>query len=175
MINKYSGVTLVVIAILSLFASWTIYKKYTKNFYAPQNKTVDSRKLINDIQIKKEAFTSLKVMNEVIDKLGQSRESTDKNISIALAPYKNIDERPVIEQPTDLEKKKKFAANICRQARRLDVSMSFVADEDSYAVISDKFVRVGQKVANKFKVTGIKPEKITVKKSGIYCTVKVAS
>jgi hypothetical protein len=173
MINKYSGITLVLIATLSLLVSWTMYKKYTKNFYIPKPTIVDSRKLLQKVQIKKESFTNLTIMNQVVDRLVQNRGSTLQSDSIALSPYRDIEERPILEQPTDLEKKKRFAANICRKAKRLQVSMSFVADNDRYAVVADKFVRIGQKAGDKFKVTGIDSDKITVRKSGINCTVKV--
>lgn len=174
MINKYSGIILVAIAILSLFASWMMYKKYTKNFYVSQATTVDSRELLKKVQIKKESFDNLKVMSEVVDRLSQNKADTEENISIALSPYSDIKERPIIALPTDLEKKKRFAANVCRQANKLEISMSFVTDNDRYAVIADKFVREGGVVGKNYKVMNIYNDKVKLSKSGVNCLVKVS-
>jgi hypothetical protein len=56
----------------------------------------------------------------------------------------------------------------------MKVSMSFVADDDKYAVISDKFVREGEMVGKKYKVISITTDKIKLRKNGVNCVVKVS-
>ncbi len=174
MINKYTGITLILLAILSIVASWMIYKKNTKGFYVPQNNSLNSQQLIRDIQIKPAAFNSLKVMNDVVDTFSNIQESEENNQSIALSPIKGKQKRSVIEMPTDKDKQKRIAANICWHARKMKVSMSFVTDEDKYAVIADKFVREGEFVGKKYKVMSITTDKVKLKKRGVSCMVKVS-
>ncbi|MCF6300908.1 MAG: hypothetical protein L3J52_07310 [Proteobacteria bacterium] len=173
MINKYSGIILILLAIVSLTASWTIYKKQTKNFYVSSRNTLDSQQLIRNIEIKPEAFESLQVMNDVVDKLSQSRVAGSHNISIAMSPFSNKEKRPLIEALTEKEKQRRMALRICDQARRMDVTMSFITEEDKYAVIADKFVREGQVIGSKFKVLSIDQNTIKVKKHGVQCDIKI--
>lgn len=174
MINKYSGITLVLLALLSIVGSWMMYKKYTKTFYVSSGNSLDSQQLIRDIQIKPEAFASLKVMEGVVETLSQPPQLVDDNYSIALSPVKGKEKRQVLEMPTDLDKQKRMAANICWRARQMNVSMSFVAEDDKYAVISDKFVREGEMVGKKYKVISIATDKIKLRKNGVNCVVKVS-
>jgi hypothetical protein len=173
MINKYSGITIIVLVIVSILGSWMLYKKQTKNFYVSNHNTIESQQMIRQIKIKPEAFESLKVMNDVIDKLSQSRVATNTNISIAMSSFENKEKRPLVEVPSAKEKQRLLARRICRQARRLNVSMSFVSSDDKYAVIADKFVREGQLINGKFKVVGINIDKVKVQKQGISCNIKV--
>lgn len=164
---------MILLAIVSLLGSWTMYKKQTKNFYAPTRNTLDSQQLIRNIEIKPEAFESLQVMNDVVAKLSQSRVTSGHNISIAMSPFANKQKRPLVEVLTEKDKQRRMARRICQQARRLNVTMSFVTQEDKYAVIADKFVREGQLVGSKFKVITIDRDKIIVKKSGVKCNIKI--
>ncbi|MCF6317721.1 MAG: hypothetical protein L3J83_00325 [Proteobacteria bacterium] len=174
MINKYSGIGIILLAIVSLVASWTMYKKQTKNFYAPTRNTLDSQQLIRNIEIKPEAFESLQVMNDVVAKLSQSRTTSGNNISIAMSPFANKEKRPLVAALTEKDKQRRMARRICQQAKRLNVTMSFVTQEDKYAVIADKFVREGQIVGNKYKVMSITTGKVKLRKRGVSCTVKVS-
>ena len=174
MINKYTGITLILLAVLSIIASWMIYKKNTKNFYVSPNNSLNSQQLIRDIQIKPAAFNSLKVMNDVIDTFSNTQEPTEDNQSIALSPIKGKQKRTIVEMPSDKNKQKRIAANICWNARKMKVSMSFVTSEDKYAVIADKFVREGETVGNKYKVISITTDKVKLKKRGVNCIVKVS-
>jgi hypothetical protein len=174
MINKYSGITIILLAIVSMLASWMIYKKYTKNFYVSSNNYIDSQQLIRDIKIKPEAFESLKVMEDVVSKLSEVPQTIDSTHTIALSPIENREKRDLIEVPSESEKKKQIAANICWNARKMNVSMSFVTPEDSYAVIADKFVRVGEMVGKKYEVISIDIDKVKLRKNGVSCTVKVS-
>lgn len=175
MINKFTGATLILLAVISLVASWMIYKKYTKNFYVSSNNSQVSRQLIRDIEIKPESYQSLVVMQNVVDKLSEEIAVNEGSISLALSPVTNVDERPLVHIPTDIEKRKRRAIEICRQARNLNVSMSFVSDSEEYAVIADKFVRVGQVMDNKFEVLDIKTDKVQVQKEGVKCSINVSS
>jgi len=175
MINKFTGATLILLAVVSLIASWMIYKKYTKNFYVSSSNSQVSRQLIRDMEIKPESYQSLVVMQNVIDKLSKQEIIKDEAVSIALSPVTNIDDRPIVTIPTDLEKQKRRAIEICRQARNLNVSMSFVSDSEEYAVIADKFVRIGQVMDNKFEVLDIKTDKVKVQKEGVKCDINVSS
>ena len=174
MINKYSGITLVLLALLSIVGSWMMYKKYTQRFYVSSNNALDSQKLIRDIKIQPEAFASLKVMENVVKTLSQPPQVTEDNFTIALSPVKGKQKRQILELPTDIEKKKRIAAQICWRARQMGVSMSFVAADDKYAVISDKFVREGQMVGKKYKVISITTDKVKLRKNGVNCVVKVS-
>ncbi len=179
MINKYSGISLLVLALIAIVVSWSMYKKQKRSFYINKSNTMESQQLIRDIKIKPEAFASLKVMKEVLTTVSNIANNTTQNnsdsVSIALSPQVNKDKRPIVENPTKQEAQRRKAAAICRQARRLNVSMSFVTDQDKYAVIADHFVREGQDIDGKFKVVSISPEKIKVKKYGVTCQVKVSS
>ena len=175
MINKYSGITLITLAIVSIVASWMIYSKYTKRFYVSLNNTNDSRQLIKDIAIKPEAFASLEIMKNVASKLSEKPVINENHLSIASSPLVNLEKRPLVTVPTDKEKRKRRVAAICRQARNLNVSMSFVSESEEYAVIAEKFVRKGQVIANKFKVLDIQADKIQVQKQGVKCDIKVNS
>jgi hypothetical protein len=174
MINKYSGITLILLALLSVLGSWMMYKKYTKTFYVSTSNVLDSQKLIRDIEIQPEAFASLKVMENIVETLSKVPQLTDDNYTIALSPVKGKQKRQILEMPSDLENKKRLAAQICWRARQMEVSMSFVADDDKYAVISDKFVREGEMVGKKYKVISIATDKIKLRKNGVNCVVKVS-
>lgn len=175
MINKYSGITVILLAVLSIVASWMIYKKYTKNFYVSSNNSQESRQLIKAIEIKPEAFASLKVMQNVVEKLSEKSETKENSVSLAFSPISAKDKRPLLTIPTDKEKQRRRAEAICRQARNLNVSMSFVSENEEYAVIADNFVREGQIMANKFKVLDIQSDKIQVQKQGVKCNIKVST
>jgi hypothetical protein len=114
-------------------------------------------------------------MQNVIDKLSEEEMIQEENISLALSPVVNKDERPLVSIPTDLEKQKRRAIEICRQARNLNVSMSFVSENEEYAVIADKFVRVGQIMDNKFEVLAIQSDKVQVQKQGVKCDINVST
>jgi len=92
---------------------------------------------------------------------------------LAFSPVENKEKRPLITMPSDAEKQRRRAAAICRQAKNLNVSMSFVSENEEYAVIADKFVRVGDVMTNQFKVLDIKTDKIQVQKQGVKCNIKV--
>ncbi len=179
MINKYSGITLLLLAAVAIIFSWSMYKKQKRSFYINKSNTMESQQLIRDIKIKPEAFASLQVMKEVLTTVSNiTNNKTQANlnvVSIALSPQVNKAKRPILDNPTKIQKQKRMAAAICRQARKLKVSMSFVANEDKYAVIADHFVREGQDIDNQFKIVSISPEKIKVKKHGVTCQVKVSS
>lgn len=175
MINKYSGVTLIFLAIVSLVASWMIYKKYTKRFYVSPNNAYESRQLIKDIAIKPEAFASLDVMQNVMNKLSEQSEVKGDHVTIALSPVINIDERPLVTVPTDKEKQRRRAAAICRKAKSFNVSMSYISGDEKYAVISDKFVREGQELSGNYKVLNISADKVKVQKYGVKCDIDVSS
>lgn len=174
MINKYSGITLVLLTLLSIVGSWMMYKKYTQRFYVSSGDALDSQKLIRDIKIQPEAFASLKVMENVVEILSVPPQAIEDNFTIALSPIKGKQKRQILELPTDVEKQKRIAAQICWRARRMDVSMSFVADDDKYAVIADKFVREGEMVGKKYKVISIATDKVKLRKNGVSCVVKVS-
>jgi len=174
MINKYSGITMLLLAVLSIVGSWMIYKKYTKNFYVSANSSLDSQQLIRDIEIKPQAFASLKIMENVVEELSKVSNGDTENFSIALSPIKGKQKRQIVELPTDKEKQKRIAANICWNARRMKVSMSFVTSDDKYAVIAGEFVREGETVGNKYKVINITTDKVKLKKRGVSCIVKVS-
>ncbi|MFK8010647.1 MAG: hypothetical protein AB8B80_01310 [Marinicellaceae bacterium] len=173
MISKYTGVTLILLAVVSAIASWMIYNKYTNRFFVSSNNAYESRQLIKDIEIKPENFASLDVMKNVVKALSKEPIINQNSVSLAYSPVENEEKRPLITIPTDAEKQRRIAASICRQARNLTVSMSFVSENEEYAVIADKFVRVGQTMANKFKVLKIEPNKVQVQKQGIKCDIKV--
>jgi hypothetical protein len=179
MINKYSGITLLLLAVIAIIFSWSLYKKQKRTFYINTSNTMESQQLIRDIKIKPEAFASLQVMKEVLSTVSSiTNNDTQVNhdaVSIALSPKVNKSKRPILENPTKIEKQRRMAASICRQARKLKVSMSFVTSEEKYAVISDHFVREGQNIDNKFKIISISPDIIKVKKYGVMCKVKVNS
>ncbi len=175
MINKYSGISIVLLAIISIGVSWMIYKKYTKNFYVSSNDSLESRQLIKDIEIKPEAFASLEIMQNIVKKLSETPVETDTNVILALSPITSKDKRPLVTIPSDAEKQRRRAAEICRQARRFNVSMSYISADEKYAVVADKFVREGQVIDNKFKIIQIDSDTIKVQKSGVNCNVKVNS
>jgi len=175
MINKYTGVTLILLALVSLIASYMIYKKYTERFFVSSNNSNTSNQLINDIKIKPEAFASLEVMKKVVDKLSDDSEIHEENVSLAFTPVISKDKRPLVTIPTDKEKQRLRALAICRQARKMTVSMSFVSENEEYAVIADKFVREGQVMANKFKVINIETDNVQVQKQGVKCNIKVSN
>ncbi len=179
MINKYSGVTLFLLAIIAIIFSWSMYKKQKRSFFVSRPNALESQQLIRDIKIKPEAFASLQVMKEVLSTVSNITDNTTDvkrdSVSIALSPKASKVKRPILGNPTKQEKQKRIAAAICRQARKLKVSMSFVTNEEKYAVINDHFVREGQAIDNKFKVVSVSPNTIQVKKYGVTCQVKVSS
>ncbi len=179
MTNKYSGITLFLLAIIAVIFSWSMYKKQKRSFFVSRPNALESQQLIRDIKIKPEAFASLQVMKEVLSTVSNitdnATQTKHNSVSIALSTKANKAKRPILENPTKQEKQKRIAASICRQARKLKVSMSFVTNEEKYTVISDHFVREGQAIGNKFKVVSISPEAIRVKKYGVTCQVKVSS
>ena len=152
-----------------------IYKKYTKNFYVSSNNSIESQQLIRDIEINPEAFVSLKVMQNIVGKLSEKTSENNQSILLALSPTSNKDKRPLVTIPTDKEKQRRRAAEICRKARNLNVSMSYISAIEKYAVVADKFVREGQVMGNKFKVISIEADKIKVQKNGVKCTIKVSN
>ena len=174
MINKYLGISIILLAILSIVASWMMYKKYTKNFYVSSNNSIETQQLINDIEIKPEAFASLKVMQGIAAKLSKKTSDKNQSILLALSSTSSKDKRPLVTIPTDKEKQRRRAAAICRQARDLNVSMSYISADEKYAVVTDKFVREGQVIDKKFKVINIEMDMIKVQKNGVKCNIKVS-
>ena len=175
MINKYSGISIILLAILSIIASWMMYKKQTKNFYVSSINSIESQQLIRDIKIKPEAFASLKIMQNIVGKLSEKTSVGNQSFLLALSPTSNKDKRPLVTIPTDKEKQRRHAEAICRQARNLNVSMSYISGEEKYAVVAGKLVREGQVMGNKFKIINIGNVMIKVQKNGVKCTIKMSN
>ena len=171
--NKYLGITIILLALLSISISWMMYSNSKHSFYSANKKGLQTQRLIDGMKINPEQFKTLTKLNEIIKSFTQVKQTNSAKKNIALSPRKPKIIANTINLPTTKDRRQKLISKMCRQANRLVVSMAFIGNGDKYAVISDKFVNQGDRVKGGFQVISILNDSIKVQKAGITCKIKI--
>ncbi|MDX1352354.1 MAG: hypothetical protein R3254_05025 [Thiomicrorhabdus sp.] len=170
---KYSGLILLLVIAISVYLSWD---EATNNSYLPSNSAVALTEL-QDLKAKTavqetQTAKAMDVSQQIaIIAAYQSAANINTNL-IALAPRAPVLKKSTVSLPTQryvpyTQVKKRYKAYA--------VSMIFIAPNDRYAVIDDRFSKIGDILPDGGKVVAIEESYVEVKRGKKIETFKIRS